>query len=220
MEVKEVFKGVYRIDRRLATLNLIPGMRVYGEELITVNGREYRTWNPYRSKLSAAIMKGLKNMGIKSGADVLYLGAATGTTASHISDIVAEKGSVYCIEISERSMRDLLKTCERRKNMLPMLEDARLTNSYAYDVGSVDILYQDVSAKDQADIFIRNSVFLKKGSFAYVAIKSQSIDVSRRPESVYAEFISKVSMHMKLVEKTILEPYDRMHLFAVFQKPY
>ncbi len=218
MEVKEVFDGVYRIERRLATINLVQGLRVYDEDLIRIAGKEYRTWNPYRSKLSAAILKGLKNMNITRGSNVLYLGAATGTTASHVSDIITKEGSIYCIELSERSMRDLLKVCEHRENMLPILEDARNTEAYASDVGSVDILYQDISAKDQADIFIRNSAFLKKGGTAYVAIKSQSIDVSRSPEKIYAEFISKVSRHMQLEERIMLEPYDRMHLFAVFSK--
>ena len=61
------FKGVYWIhfedgSSRLATINLTPGKRVYGEQLITMNGVEYRVWNPYRSKLAAALMNGLKDV--------------------------------------------------------------------------------------------------------------------------------------------------------------
>lgn len=49
---------------------------------------EYRVWNPFRSKLGAAILGGVDQIHIKPGAKVLYLGAASGTTVSHVSDIV------------------------------------------------------------------------------------------------------------------------------------
>ena len=49
---------------------------------------EYRAWNPFRSKLAAAILGGVDQIHIKPGAKVLYLGAASGTTVSHVSDIV------------------------------------------------------------------------------------------------------------------------------------
>lgn len=49
---------------------------------------EYRAWNPFRSKLAAAILGGIDQIHIKPGVRVLYLGAASGTTVSHVSDIV------------------------------------------------------------------------------------------------------------------------------------
>ena len=119
MEIKEVFNGVYRINGKLATENLVKGTKVYDEDLISSDSREYRTWNPYRSKLAAAILKSLKNMTIRDGSNVLYLGAATGTTCSHISDIIRENGNLYCVEFSERNMRQLLDVCSKRENMFP-----------------------------------------------------------------------------------------------------
>ena len=152
MEAKEVFDGVFMVGRKLATRNLTSGTKVYGEELVRIGGSEYRLWNPYRSKLAAAILLGMRGMRIGRGSKVLYLGAATGTTSSHVSDIVGKGGLVYCIEISERSMRELVGVCESRENMLPMLKDARDTDSYAKEVGVCDVLYQDIAARDQADI--------------------------------------------------------------------
>src|SRR6267378_2045732 len=125
MIVKELFDGVYLLDRKLATINLTKGKKVYNEELVTSENIEYRLWNPYRSKLAAAILNGLKHLEIRNSSSVLYLGAATGTTASHVSDIVGAKGSVYAIDLSERSMRELIDLCSVRKNMLPILADAR-----------------------------------------------------------------------------------------------
>ena len=218
MEFKQIFDGVYVVDKKLATLNLVRGRKVYDEELVEHDGKEYRLWNPYRSKLAAGIINGLKHMEIKQGSKVLYLGAATGTTSSHVSDIVGAKGTVYCVEISERSMRELVELCEFRTNMLPLLKDARNVEEYKEDVGVCDVVYQDVAAPDQADIINRNSELLKKNGLAYVAIKSQSIDVVRKPAEVFDEFLEEVSKHYKVLEKIDISPYTKMHLFAVLQK--
>jgi fibrillarin-like pre-rRNA processing protein len=199
-------------------MNLAKGKRVYDEELVDYEGMQYRLWNPYRSKLAAAILIGLKLMSIRPGAKVLYLGAASGTTASHVSDIVGGGGMVYCIEISGRSVRDLVKVCETRPNMYPMMEDARNPDEYFGDVGMSDVLYQDIAARDQADILVRNAGLLKKGGYAYVAIKSQSIDVAEKPEVVFKEFLESISSTFKVLEKIDLRPYTKMHLFVVLQK--
>ncbi len=216
MEVKELFSQVYAIDGKLATANLSKGNRVYNEELIEVNGREYRTWNPYRSKLAAAILKGLKNLKIGKESNVLYLGAATGTTASHVSDI-ASNGAVFCVEISQRNMRELIKVCEKRPNMFPILADANNTNEYEKEVGQCDAIYQDIASPDQAEILNKNSHMLKKGGFAYFVIKSQSIDIAREPEEVFNMEISALK-GFDVLERIDIEPYDSMHLFVVLRK--
>ena len=218
MEIREIFTNVFKVDSKLATKSIVKGMKVYDEELIKVGEVEYRLWNPYRSKLAAAIINGLGEMQIKPGSKILYLGAATGTTSSHVSDIVEQKGDVYCIEISERNMRQLLKVCEKRTNMLPLLSDARMVDNYAEEVGEVDVIYQDVSARDQADILVRNSRLLKKGGIAYVAIKSQSISSSRDPNEVFKEFLNDVSGTFVVLERIDIRPFDKDHLFVSLRK--
>ena len=218
MKMEKIAEGIFKLDGRLATLNMVKGERVYGEDLIDYKDKEYRSWTPYRSKLSAAIMNGLKTIAIKPGSSVLYLGASTGTTPSHVSDIVGEDGEVYCVEISERSMRDLIKVCEKRHNLFPILQDARNVEAYAGEIGKADVIYQDVAAKDQDQILLRNCALLKENGYAYVAIKSQSIDVSKKPEAVYEEFIKTISSKFKLVEEIDTMPYDKMHLFVALQK--
>ncbi|MGC8662408.1 MAG: fibrillarin-like rRNA/tRNA 2'-O-methyltransferase [Candidatus Micrarchaeia archaeon] len=218
MAIKEIFENIFIINSKLATRNLVPGEKVYGETLLSMNGSEYRLWNPYRSKLAAAILNGLKEMHIKKGARILYLGAANGTTCSHVSDIIGKNGLVFCVEISERSMRDLIKVCEKRNNMLPILADARNFSQYESDVGNVDIIYEDVSSKDQAEILLANAKMLSEKGYAYVAIKSQSIDSSKNPSEVYEEFIKKVSGKFKVKERVNLGPFHKKHLFVVFEK--
>lgn len=218
MRPKELFEGVYLIENRLATVNLAKGKKVYGEELSVHDGIEYRLWNPYRSKLSAAILNGIKNMKISEGGKILYLGAATGTTVSHVSDIVGNKGTIYAVELSERNVRELIKLCESRKNILPILSNANQTQNYEGEVEACDIIYQDISARNQAEIILANSRFLKSGGYVYFIIKSQSIDISKNPKETYKSELAILEDTFELIESKSLEPYDSMHLFAVLRK--
>ncbi len=217
MKIIDISHGIYRIDGKLATENSVKGAKVYGEDLVMVDGKEYRLWNPYRSKLAAAIINGMKNISLLETDNVLYLGAATGTTASHVSDIT-KGGKVFCVELSERNMRDLLNVCGKRTNMLPILSDARLTERYSKYLPVCDVIYQDISSKDQAEILNKNSKFLKAGGIAYFIIKSQSIDISRNPENIYAEELAKLSKDFEILERIDLEPFDSLHLFTVLRK--
>jgi rRNA 2'-O-methyltransferase fibrillarin len=138
----------------LVTKNMVPGESVYGEKRISVENEdgtktEYRVWNPFRSKLAAAILGGVDNIWIKPGAHVLYLGAASGTTVSHVSDIVGPTGIVYAVEFSHRSGRDLVNMAKKRTNVIPIIEDARHPMKYRMLVGMVDVIFADVAQPDQ-----------------------------------------------------------------------
>lgn len=221
MEIIEKFPGVFTVNRQLATVSFAPGTRVYGEKLVREGETEYRIWDLYRSKLAAALHKGLREMPIKPGAVVLYLGAASGTTPSHVSDIVGKDGTVFCVEFAQRSMRDLLQVCERRQNMLPIMGDARQPQEYAELLGDakVDVIYQDVAQPDQAEIFLKNSrMFLKKGGWGMIAIKSQSIDVTRAPAKIFEEFVAKLADELDVSEQIDIAPYDLEHLFISGKK--
>lgn len=204
--------------KRLATRNLTPGRTVYGERLITFKGIEYRIWDPYRSKLAAAILKGLKAVPIKPGNKVLYLGAASGTTASHVSDIVGENGHVYCVEFSARAIRELVNNvCAYRPNMSPILEDARLPERYSMLVEKVDNIYCDIAQPEQAKILADNAdLYLKRGGEIMLAIKAQSIDVTKEPSEVYKREIETLkARNFKIKEVIHLEPYDKAHAMIV-----
>ena len=218
MKAKEIFPAVYMLDGRLATKNLISGNPVYGEQIVRIEKEEYRMWNPYRSKLGAAIMSGLKEMPIAPGGSILYLGAATGTTTSHVSDIVGEKGVVYCVEFAPDSMHNLLKISETRENMVPVYSDARSPAQYKEyaDIEKVDVVYEDVAQPDQADILIKNAkMYLKTGGYGMIAIKSQSIDVSKKPALVFEETIKRLSTAFDIIEKVDVSKYEKEHLFVV-----
>ncbi|MBN2122421.1 fibrillarin-like rRNA/tRNA 2'-O-methyltransferase [Candidatus Micrarchaeota archaeon] len=215
--MEEIFDNVFEHEGRILTRNAVPGSKVYGENLIRISGTEYRAWNPRRSKLCAAIKNGLKNNPIKRNSVVLYLGASTGTTPSHLSDILTS-GGLYAVEISAHSMKTLIALCEKRRNMLPILADARNPQTYS-EVGKVDIVYEDVASPEQADILLKNCrAFLKKGGCAMIAIKSQSIDVTKSPEQIYAEVEKELSKELEVLERVNLEPFEMDHLFLVLRK--
>ena len=219
-------KGVYVAELddgslRLATRNLVPGQRVYGERLINYEGVEYREWNAYRSKLAAALLKGLEELPVKEGDRILYLGIASGTTASHISDLVGQKGVIYGIEFSPRVIRDLMQVVVDRRNILPILADARAPERYRFMVGSVNGLYSDVAQPEQADIVVRNAkFFLEEGGYLLLAIKARSIDVTREPSQVYlSEMRRLVEGGFEIRDVVHLDPFDRDHamVYAVFR---
>jgi len=187
IEVKKLSDGIFEVikdKKQLATKNLDPGRIVYGEKLIPVEGIEYRTWDPRRSKLGAMILKKF-NIPLKEDSKVLYLGAASGTTVSHVSDIVSE-GAVYAVEFAPRSMRDLIRLASRRKNIYPILADAGKPDSYSHLVEPVNLIFQDVAQPNQAEIAARNAArFLKKDGNILLSIKARSIDTAANPKEVF-----------------------------------
>lgn len=212
--MNEVFPGVFRDEAGLLTKNYVPGVRVYGEKLISEGGDEYRTWNPYRSKLASAVMSGLKEFPITSGTTVLYLGSATGTTVSHISDI-ATNGRIVCVEFAPRSMRDFLAVARARDNIIPFLGDAKNPLDYAALAGSVDLLYQDVAQSEQADIVIRNLPLLKVGGTVMLCIKARSIDVTKDPEDIFRREIALLKPYVDITEVIDIGAYEKDHSFVV-----
>ena len=214
MNIEEIFQGIFKIDGKLATKNLTPGYTVYGERTVNIGGEEYRFWDPYRSKLGAAIMLGLKELPIESGDNILYLGAANGTTPSHMSDIVGPEGMVFCVEFAPRSMRDLIPVCEKKQNMLPILADARKPLDYREYVDAAECLYEDVAQPDQIRILSINAKeYLKKGDLTLIAVKSQSISATRDKKNVFKEAVAEAEQNFDIVQSMQLEPFEKDHLF-------
>jgi len=218
--MKQLFEGVFSHKGHLITKNLIPGKKVYGERLFSFNTGEFREWVPHRSKLGAAIRNDLKEMPLCSGNNVLYLGVAEGTTASHISDLIGEKGLIFGVDLSEKTMKKLLTICEDRKNILPILADANQPEQYEEDLEGfkIDLLYQDVAQKNQAEIFNKNSKFLKKGGKGMIAIKAQSISSSIESTKVFAEQEQILRKEFKVIQAINLKPFEKEHMFYLLEK--
>ncbi|RYO65639.1 rRNA 2'-O-methyltransferase fibrillarin [Alternaria tenuissima] len=215
----------------LVTKNLTPGESVYGEKRISVgastapkdgeteapSSTEYRVWNPFRSKLAAGILGGVDNIYMGPGSKVLYLGAASGTSVSHVADIVGPEGTVFAVEFSHRSGRDLINMATHRTNVIPIVEDARHPLKYRMLVGMVDCIFADVAQPDQARIVGLNAgLFLKVGGGIVISIKANCIDSTAAPEAVFAQEVTKLrEMGIKPKEQLTLEPFERDHAMVV-----
>ena len=201
-------------ERQLATLNLVEGNSVYGERLVRYKGDEYRIWDPFRSKLAGAMKKGLKDLPVKNAMKVLYLGASTGTTVSHISDIVGLEGILFAVEPAVRVARELIENvASKRANVVPIIEDARKPQSYFSIFGKVDLVYSDIAQADQTDIAIANChTYLKKGGAILVVIKTRSIDVTMDPKVVVEREAKRLLDNGFHINQVInLDPFDKDH---------
>lgn len=196
--MKEIFPNIFEENKKLFTKN--------------------RFWDPTKSKAAAAILKGIKTFPIKSGSKILYLGIADGTTASHFSDIIGDEGIIIGIEIAHLPLKKLLKLCEKRKNIIPIMADARKPESYEeYVPEKMDVVYCDVAQKDQTEILIRNARrYLKSNGFIMYMIKARSIDVIAKPSNIFKGEVKKLEKEgFEVIETKNLEPYERDHAAVI-----
>jgi Fibrillarin-like rRNA methylase len=193
--------------QRLATR----GEPVYGEP----TDGEWRCWDAGRSKLGAMIETGM-DVGLTAGDGVLYLGAASGTTVSHVADIA---GPTYAVEFAPRPMRDLLDVAEARQNLFPLLKDARKPESYSHVVESdLDVLVQDVATRGQASVAVDNARFLADDGRLLLAIKARSEDVTAEPDAVFDEVCEELHEGYEIIDRERLEPYHDDHLGVVARR--
>ena len=213
----------FRKDKRgrinLYTQNFTPGLRFFEEDIVKFNGNEYRFFDARRSKLAASILKGISQTGIKEDSYILYLGASHGYTPSFLSDIISEKGFIYAVEFAPRVIRDLVFLSEKRNNIVPIFGDANQPLIYKSRITNVDIVYQDVAQRNQAEIFLKNcDMFLKKGGFGLLAVKSRSIDMAKKPRQVYQEVRALLEKNITIVDYKILDPFEKDHCMFIVKK--
>ncbi|MFO7793422.1 MAG: fibrillarin-like rRNA/tRNA 2'-O-methyltransferase [Candidatus Nanohaloarchaea archaeon] len=209
--MKEVQPNIYSHDSYIFTENSNPGNTVYGENLVEVDGTEYRRWVEKRSKVGAAIQNGM-DIELRPEMNVLYLGAASGTTVSHFSDIL-DDGFVVGVEYSDTVIKNLVSLAERRNNIAPVLGNARNPEEYEKYLDKYDYVFQDISQQDQAEIFLKNCrKYLKEDGVGLLAIKARSISDSRPKEEIFEGVKHKISEEYEIVDEVELEPYEKDHL--------
>jgi len=217
MQNLDGLEGVFTEMRRLYTVSKAPGTRIYGERLITSGGTEYREWNPTRSKLAAYIANGGRTVPITRNGSILYLGASSGTTPSHVSDIASE-GMVYCIEFAQRMFRELVNNCGPRPNMMPLLADATKPAEYRFALEHADLVYEDVAQKGQADILADNMEMFG-AEYGMVAVKARSEDVSESPKVIFRRAEERLKERgLTILDSRSLEPFEDSHQMIVVRR--
>ena len=204
-------------EEKIATENLVPGKQVYKEKLLLKKGIEYRLWDPFRSKLAASVMNGLTNFPFNEKSNILYLGVSTGTTISHISDVIGPKGTVFGVEHSSRVARDFLdRVATYRKNIVPIIQDARNPKEYFSVYSKVDIVYVDIAQPDQTNIAIENcKMYLKPNGYLFLVIKARSIDVTKDPKYIINLEVKKLESGFNIEQVIDLRPYDKDHAMVI-----
>lgn len=206
------------VDGKPYTRSLIPDESECWEVHRKINGIAYRYWDPMRSKLAAFLVRGGKTFPFDMKSNVLYLGAANGTTVSHISDIVI-RGKIFAVEVAKNPFRELLTVAEKRNNIIPILEDANHPEIYSRLVGHVEIMYQDISQRNQTEIFLRNSSMLAPGGIGFLMVKARCIDVTVPPAKIFQTSRDElVKAGFKVLETVNLEQYEKDHAAIVVQK--
>lgn len=213
--------NIFYKDGEIATKNLTPGIKVYDEKLIQDGEDEFRIWNPRRSKLAAALLNGLEGFDLNNDSKVLYLGASTGTTVSHISDI-CNNGLVYAVEFSPVSMKKLVRLSKKRNNIAPILADATKPKYYLNKVEKVDFVYCDVAQEKQSELFMDNmNIYLKEEGQGMITIKARSIDVIQKPKKIFKDEAKKIKENgYSILEKIKLEPYEKDHIAFLVEKSF
>ncbi len=230
--VAELFNGVFQVPdprnpskRILATRNLNPGRSIYGESLVRHKFAgelaEFRSWDPFRSKLSAAVLNRLEHFPFAPRVYCLYLGASTGTTVSHISDIVGNAGRIFGVEVAARVAREFLENVVKyRKNIVPIVEDAKHPERYPAIYGKIKVVYSDVAQPDQTEIAVLNcNMFLEEHGFLFLVVKASSIDALKSKKEVFQDQVKILERSaFRILEMIDLEPYDRNHAMIVAEK--
>ena len=192
---------------------------VYGERITKSGKKSLRTWEPKRSKLSAAIRNGLRNFPFLEDSSVLYLGASTGTTVSHISDICSE-GMIFAVEFSTEPFSKLLELSRDRQNIYPVFSTARSPENYSLFIErDPEIIYQDISQKDQLRILLRNMQAFPGWNYAMLMLKAISIDSSRNPEAVMREqeALLRKERNISILETVNIGNFHRGHFCIVMK---
>jgi len=204
---RDLPRGVERHDFDGTTSIATRGHPEYGE----ATDGEYRRWDPHRSKLGAMLALGM-DTGLEADRKTLYLGAAAGTTVSHVADF---GGPTYAVEFAPRPTRDLLDVADHRGNLFPLLKDARKPETYAHVVEPVDVVVQDVATRGQARVAALNRRFLHEDGRLLAAVKARSEDVTADPEAVFADVVAELEESYEILGTEQLDPYHEDHLGVV-----
>lgn len=217
--MKKMSEGIYRRNGMIYTINNTDKHKYYDEDILIHLNNYYRQWNPYKSKISASIKKNLKEIPISRESVILYLGSSSGTTVSHISDILTN-GKIFAVDSSKEMMKKFMKLAHNRKNIFPILESAR--NYKNYDIPSdtcIDLIIQDVACVDQVNILINNSdYYLKSKGKVLITIKTQCIDSIKKPGIVIEEQKEILKGKFKILQTLNLEPFEKNHWLLLMEK--
>ena len=219
MKLKEevIFWVTVRNEKKLATLSNLSTNQDYEENLVEMNGKQYSIWNPYTSKLAAAIINGLEIFPILKKTKILYVDPATEKTVKHISDIVGINGKIFVVrDVMKNSKNFLEQIVKNRSNIFTIIPDktnpARLTGM----TEMVDVIYIDIAEHNQTEIAIQNCKnHLRIGGFLMLIVPTKNIDFTNNPSKKNQEERKKLQTSFDIIQEINLTDFFKEYSMVI-----
>ena len=219
--MKLISTNIFSENEKIYTLSN-SSKSIYGEKVIEIDNKFYREWNPFRSKISAALMRKLKTLNIKEDSKVLYLGCASGTTVSHISDIV-KNGIIFALDLSRKEVSLLYLKLKKRNNIAPIWANANNPDKYSENISNLkmDFIIQDIASPNQISILIKNAnKYLNKKGEVYLSLKTKSISQKEEPIKILENAKEELKQHFTIIKSVNLRKYEDNHWLLHLRKDF
>ena len=234
MKEPRIFQIQIGNEEQLATKNMVKGTKTRKEKIVIVNNEEFLEWNPYKSKLAAAIRNGLQILPIIKNSKVVCINLPEESTILHISNIVGSGGSVFVIDVNKNKKSFLNKLVNTHKNIIPIYDTVDELSFSSSITGKVDALYVDIPESEQIEQIVEKygSLLKNEGFLMLVTKKDDAIlenDIvgwmaeQRAGLNKIREITAKLKSQFEIIQEINLginyamEPYHKLHAFILAQ---
>ena len=212
-----IFWITVKNKKKLATLNNASINEVYNEKIIKINGKQYNLWNPYTSKLAAAIVNGMEIFPILEKTKVLYLNSTIEKTLSHISDIIGVNGKIFILrDINENSKKFLDNVMNDRTNVFTITRDNGDPAKFSSKSEMVNVVYVDITQHNETEVAIQNCKrYLRDGGFLMLVVPTKKIDFVNNPNGQNLEEIQKLQSSFEIIQQINLTDFFKEHSMII-----
>ena len=235
MKETRIFQIQIGNEEQLATKNIVKGTKTRKEKIVIVNNEEFLEWNPYKSKLAAAIRSGLQILPIIKNSKVVCINPLEESTILHISNIVGSKGSVFVIDVDKNKKSFLNKLVNTHKNIIPIYDTVDELSFSSSITGKVDALYVDIPESEQIETIVEKygSLLKNEGFLMLIAKKDDNAIIEndiagwmaeqRAGLNKIREITTKLKSQFEIIQEINLginyamEPYHKFYTFILAQ---
>ena len=235
MKETRIFQIQIGDKEQLATKNIVEGTKTHKEKIVIVNDEEFLEWNPYKSKLAAAIRNGLQILPIIKNSKVVCINPLEESTILHISNIVGSEGSVFVIDVDKNKKSFLNKLVNTHKNIIPIYDTVDELSFSSSITGKVDALYVDILESEQIEQIVEKygSLLKNEGFLMLIAKKDDNAIIEndiagwmaeqRAGLNKIREITTKLKSQFEIIQEINLginyamEPYHKFYTFILAQ---
>ena len=219
MKLKEdvIFWVTIRNEKKLATLSNMSTNQDYKENLVEMNGKQHSIWNPYMSKLAAAIINGMEIFPILKKTKILYLDPTSEKTIKHISDIVGINGKIFVVRnIMKNSKNFLEQIAKNRSNIFTIIPDKTNPVRFTGMTETVDVIYIDIAEHNQTESIIQNCKnHLRIGGFLMLIVPTKNIDFANNTSKKNQEERKKLQTSFDIIQEINLTDFFKEYSMVI-----